>query len=308
MTLLSLAELKLTRPACVTIGNFDGVHLGHQFLIRLAQKKATEKRLDLAAVTFWPHPRDVLHGPGSHNPLTDRTRRINYLNVAGVRNILEIPFTPHLASLGAEEFLRAYLSPLNLAELVIGHDFCLGRGREGNAEFLDALAHKYGFNLSQAPQFHLDGTPVSSTLIRQYIRDGKVADAAKLLGRLHTVCGQVAHGYGRGAGLGFPTANMEHPDALLPGNGVYACFAVCDGIKYEAVTNIGKNPTFGNTTLTIEAYLLNADVNLYGRKLCLGFAALLRNERKFASPTELAAQINADVVKAREILAKVRYF
>lgn len=304
----SPSEIRLARPACVTIGNFDGVHLGHQSLISLAAKKALANNLDLAVVTFWPHPRDIILGPGSHNPLTSRMRRMSYLREAGIENILEIPFTAALASLGAEDFIRGWLLPLKLRELVIGHDFSLGRGREGDSVFLRGIAQKYGFNVSQAPRFLLDGMPVSSTLIRKSIQDGNVAQAARLLGHFHSVCGKVGHGYGRGAGIGFPTANLEEADALLPGNGVYACLAVAEDTEYDAVVNIGFNPTFGNTARTVETHLLEADVNLYGGSLCLRFVELLRHERKFASPADLAAQIGADISKARGILAKARGF
>lgn len=299
----SIEQLDLRRSACITIGNFDGAHLGHQYLIRLARAQAETKGLDLAVITFWPHPREIIKGPGAHMPLTSRERRLSLLQSLGADRILELPFTRELASLSADEFVRRYLLPLHVAELVIGHDFSLGRAREGDAAALAAIARKYGFQLSQGPQFVLNGEAVSSTFARQRIREGRVEDAARLLGRPHAVCGEVAHGYGRGAGLGFPTANLTDPDTLLPANGVYACLAVCAGKTYEAVVNIGFNPTFGNGRLSVEAFLLNTDANLYGKRLCLHFIAFLRAERKFDSPAGLTAQIGRDVERARAILA-----
>ncbi len=293
------------RKTCVTIGNFDGAHLGHQFLIRLAAARAHAGSLDLTAVTFWPHPREIIKGPGTHMPLTSRARRMAYLRDLGIDRIVEITFTPELAALDPDAFVKKHLLPLNMAELVIGHDFALGRGKAGNAQMLGELARKYGFALSQAAQFKLDGQPVSSTIIRHHLKSGNVEEATRLLGRLHTVCGKVTHGYGRGGKIGFPTANLAAPDALVPGHGVYASFAVCQGRSYEAVTNIGCNPTFGNSEQTIETFLLDTDANLYGKEICLQFAAFLRSERKFASPAELAAQIETDVAASRAILARL---
>lgn len=300
----SVTGLKLTRPACVTIGNFDGVHLGHQELINLAQNRAAASKLDFVTITFWPHPRDVLKGAGAHHPLTSRKRRLQLLQDAGALQIVELPFTPQLAAMSANAFVRSFLLPLNLKELVIGYDFSLGCKRQGTPELLMELGRKYGFIVNKVAQYQPGNTPVSSTLIRQFIAESKVADAARLLGRFHTVCGEVVHGFGRGSGFGFPTANLSNPDALLPGNGVYACFAQCDGKCYQAAVNIGFNPTFDNKTLSIEAFLLDTDEDLYGSRLCLQFVELLRHERKFASQAELAAQIETDIARARVILAR----
>lgn len=290
-------------PACITIGNFDGVHLGHQSLIQLAKRTAQLGNLNFTLMTFWPHPRSVLQGPQAHMPLCSREEKMRFLQEQGVANVLELPFTPELASLSPRQFIEKHLLPLNLKELVIGHDFTLGRGREGNAEVLAQMGHEYGFNVRQAPAFSIAGSPVSSTRLRQEIRQGKIGEAAKMLGRFHSVQGKVGRGHGRGAGLGFPTANLVNADALLPGNGVYATFALSEGKRFQAVTNIGYNPTFNNNYLTVESFLLDAKKDLYDQDLRLEFVDLLRHERKFDSPAQLGAQIGKDVEKARAILS-----
>lgn len=290
------------KPACITIGNFDGVHLGHQFLINLARQIATNHSLEFYLLTFWPHPRTVLKGSGFHKPLASREEKMRLLASCGARNILELPFTTELSRLNAEEFIVRELLPHNLAELVVGHDFTLGREREGHVERLRELGARYGFHVSQAPPFALNGTIVSSTRLRGLIADCEVAGAARLLGRFYSVGGRIGHGFGRGTGLGYPTANLVDPDALLPGVGVYATFAHCAGKRYEAVTNIGTNPTFGNTSVSVETFFLDTDADLYNQQLRLEFVALLRHERKFDSPGALAAQIGQDVGQARLIL------
>lgn len=289
-------------PLCVTIGNFDGVHLGHQSLIKLAETEAVERECDFTLITFWPHPRAVLLGPSAHKPIVSREMRRRLLQSVGVANILELPFTSDLASLLPEEFVCRHLLPMGMKALVIGHDFTLGRGRAGDADQLNLLARKYGFELVQAPPFCLDHGPVSSTRLRGCLAAGDVEQAAAMLGRPHSVSGSVTHGHGRGKGLGFPTANLSGVDALLPGGGVYAV-VVCRGSdRWHGVTNIGHNPTFGPGVLSVETFLLDADVNLYGETITVAFVSRLRDERAFASADELKAQIAADVARARNIL------
>lgn len=293
---------ELARPACVTIGNFDGVHIGHQSLLGVCKGITDYKDLDLVAITFWPHPRVVLQGPQAHKPLSSRARRMADLKRYGVDHIIEIPFNRELAELSPDEFAEKYLAPLNIVEFTIGHDFTLGKNRQGNAAYLIKIAARYGFTLRQTPRFLLHGEVISSTAIRQYLAAGEARKAAALLGHWHTVCGKVAHGFGRGRGLGFPTANLTEPDAVLPGNGVYACFVAVEDKIYQAVVNIGNNPTFGNADLSVEAFLLDANENLYGQEICIRFVERLRGEVKFDSPQELIAQINIDVAQARLIL------
>lgn len=288
--------------ACVTIGNFDGVHLGHRELIRRALKEAENENLNFILVTFRPHPRVALGKP--HQPILTKEDRDALLREAGVRDILEIPFTKELANLSAEAFTREYLTPLNPKKIVVGHDFCLGRNREGNVARLRELGESGNFRVEQIRPVLLEGEPVSSTRLRDALKRGEVERAARLLGRPYKLCGEVTRGEGRGGPLGYPTANLDQTETVVPGDGVYATVAVTPSGEYEAVTNVGFNPTFKGKKRTVETFLLDRDENLYGRPLCLKFVARLRSEKTFPSPEALKKQIAGDVAKAREILAR----
>ena len=274
------------RATAVTIGNFDGVHQGHQVLIRRALTYSQQFGLDCVVITFWPHPRVLFGRP--HQPLTSRAARMRLLQGLGDLRVLELPFTHELAALSPEEFVRQHLLPLRLKHLVIGHDFTLGRGRSGQPDVLRALG----------------GHVVSSTCLRELIGKGDVATAASLLGHAYGCEGLVVHGEGRGTGLGFPTANIAIPDTMLPAPGVYATRVVVPhlGRTLQAVTNIGRKPTFGDYGLSIESFLLDTDLNLYGSELRLDFVARLRDEKRFDSADALVAQIRTDVARARDLL------
>lgn len=287
---------------CITIGNFDGVHLGHQSLVQLAKKTARDKGLILNLITFWPHPRSVLKGADWHLPLTRREMRRNLLNSLGIDTIIELPFTPELAHLSPEEFITRHLLPLGMKELVIGHDFSLGRNREGNGACLVELGRRLGFETLQAPAFMLENVPVSSTRLRQAITAGNVQGAAAMLGRPYQLQGYVGHGFGRGRTLGFPTANVEGCATLLPARGVYATWAEVNGHLFKAVTNIGQNPTFDGQKLTVEAHILGDCPDLYDQPIELKFVARLRGEIKFASPEALIRQIETDAANAAQLL------
>ena len=222
----------------------------------------------------------------------------------GDLRVLELPFTHELAALSPEEFVRQHLLPLRLKHLVIGHDFTLGRGRSGQPDVLRALGEKYGFDVDQLPPVEVGGHVVSSTCLRELIGKGDVATAASLLGHAYGCEGLVVHGEGRGTGLGFPTANIAIPDTMLPAPGVYATRVVVPhlGRTLQAVTNIGRKPTFGDYGLSIESFLLDTDLNLYGNELRLDFVARLRDEKRFESADALVAQIRTDVARARDLL------
>lgn len=287
----------------LTIGNFDGVHLGHQALVRRTLEVCAAGGLDCVVVTFLPHPRTVLSPGRPHAPLSTRSERFALLERLGVRHILELPFTRELAALPPEAFVRDYLMPLRPRELVVGHDFTLGRGRSGHPGLLQRLGAGLGFRVEQVPAVLADNEPVSSTRLRHCLAEGDVALARRLLGRPYAVSGTVAHGEGRGTGLGFPTANLDGAATLLPGVGVYAVRARCGGRRFDAVTNIGHKPTFGGHRLTVESFLLDAEGDFYGADLNLEFVARLRGERRFADARALARQIGADVTLARRLLA-----
>lgn len=288
----------------ITIGNFDGVHLGHQALVQRTLELCAARGLESVLVTFWPHPRSVLGGELTHTPLSTRAERFALLERLGVRNILELEFTRELASLEPESFVRDFLLPLAPRELIVGHDFTLGKGRSGHPDLLQSLGQKYGFGVEQVAAVLSDGKPISSSRLRLLLSGGEVAQARNLLGRPYAVSGLVKHGQGRGKGLGFPTANLDGAATLLPANGVYATRVRLAERLFDAVTNIGHKPTFGGERLTVESFLLDAEGDFYGQELRLEFLGRLRGEQRFASAAALSRQINADVALARQLLAK----
>ncbi len=292
--------------ACVTIGNFDGVHAGHRALIARMRAKAAEGGLASVVITFWPHPRVVLAGKHAPASLSTQAERRALLAETGTDILLELPFTTALAALTPEDFVWKMLLPLPTKELVIGYDFSLGRGRAGNYEVLRALGQRYGFGVERLQPVYVGEVIASSTAVRDAVFNGSMDKAAALLGRPYSLSGEVIHGCGRGHGLGFPTANLAMPDVLLPRRGVYATRVRCGGETWKAVTNIGSNPTFDGGRLSIESFLLDGDVNLYGKEITVQFIGRLRDEQKFASPEMLTARIAVDVAEARRILAAVR--
>lgn len=292
--------------SCVTIGNFDGVHTGHKALIDRTCAQAKAQGLVSAIITFWPHPRVVL--AGSHAPalLTTHAERQQLLAATGANLLLELPFTLELAALTPEAFICRLITALNMKALVVGYDFSLGRGRAGNFDVLCGLGQRYGFSVARLEPVYVctsqGKTIVSSTKVRDAVFNGAMPDAATLLGQPYAITAPVVHGFGRGQGLGFPTANIARPEQLVPRRGVYATRILCDGQQWDAVTNVGHNPTFDGGTLSIESFLLNADVNLYGKIITIQFIRHLRDEQKFPSVEALKARIAIDVAEASKIL------
>jgi riboflavin kinase/FMN adenylyltransferase len=254
-------------------------------------------------MTFWPHPRQVLFPERGHMPLTTREDRLALLESLGVSCVLELPFTRELASLEAGAFVQAILAPMRLRRLVVGYDFTLGRNRGGQVAVLRELGALTGFTVEQLEPVLVSGTVVSSTSLRGLIGQGDVARAATLLGRFHGFTGEVVHGDGRGAGLGFPTANQRKPEVVLPVEGVYATRATHNGHTWPAVTCVGRKPTFGENELGVETFLLEDGQNLYGQMMRLEFVARVRGEERFASVEALKQRIAQDVVDARALLA-----
>lgn len=290
-------QLSEGRRAGITIGNFDGVHTGHQKLIRRTLEVCREHDLDCVVVTFWPHPRAVLSGQ-LMVPLADQGMRRRLLAKLGVKYLLELTFSREMAALSPIEFLHKYLYPLNLSHLVIGYDFKLGRGRSGDFSTLHQIGLEDGFSVEQVSPLMLGGSPVSSTRLRSIIESGNMQLARTMLGRPHCFTGMVIRGQGRGTGLGFPTANVAVPGILLPPDGVYATLVTHRGKVYKAVTNIGCNPTFHGSQRTVESFLLDCSLNLYGEEIMLSFLARLRGEHRFSSAEELTAQVKRDIEEA----------
>jgi riboflavin kinase / FMN adenylyltransferase len=288
-------------PSVVTIGAFDGVHRGHQTLLRRAVDAAWEREVRSAAVTFDPHPMAVVR-PGTEPPsLQTLEDRVASLYAAGVDLVLVLEFTREIASLEPEVFLeRVLVDRLQAVKVVVGTNFRFGHKAAGDVVSLAEGGDRHGYESEAVTLLELRGEPISSTSIRQRLATGDVAWATEALGRPHAVVGEVVAGDGRGRTIGVPTANVEPPEGLVvPGNGVYAGHASEGGRRWPCVTNVGTRPTFDGTSVTVETHLLDADVDLYGRRLTVEFEHRLRGEKKFSGPDELVAQIRRDLDKAR---------
>jgi len=298
-----LAGFTPRQETVLTIGVLDGVHLGHQELIGYLRRQALARDYLPGVVTFRNHPLDVL-SPQTHLPrLTSLEERTRLLQGLGIELIVPLSFTPDLAQLAAGDFVALLQKYLKMRGLVIGPDFALGRGREGDVSALHSLGKERGFWVDVIPPKVINGEVVSSTSIRQALAKGDMSKVKRLLGRPHALIGQVGHGAERGRQLGFPTANLEiNSSQALPSDGVYATRAYVAGHTYPSVTNIGTRPTFGEGERTVEVYLLDFEGALYTQELRLELIERLRAEKRFSNPEELKAQISRDVERARSIL------
>jgi riboflavin kinase/FMN adenylyltransferase len=300
----TLSAYRPEKDTVLTIGVFDGVHRGHQKLIGAVVSAARKRGLLSGVITFQSHPRKVLaHGNGLQfiNDLDERLARIRSL---GVDFVAAIPFSAEIARLSAAQFVALLQSELRMAGLVIGPDFALGHGREGNAESLRALGREHGFTVDVVSASTVGGEVVSSTLLRQALADGDMLKAEKLLGHPFYLKGHIIHGRQHGRVMGFPTANLSVPaEQILPANGVYVSQTHFDGKTYPSVTNIGFRPTFGASERTIETFILDYDGDLYDRAIKVDLVDRLRDEMKFPDVAALKSQIDRDIELARQVLA-----
>jgi len=299
-----LARLQPDRETLLTIGVFDGVHLGHQHLLAQLTRQAGERDLLSGVITFSQHPQDVL-SPGTRMPfLTNLPRRIELIQSQGVEAIIPISFTAETARLSARQFTSLLRKHLRMRGLVLGPDFALGKGREGDTAAMSALGEEMGFTVTVVSPVTINGEVASSTAIRNALAGGDMKKVARLTGRPFSFSGEVVKGTGRGVGLGFPTANIETDlGQALPTDGVYASWAHLDGEARQSLTNIGSNPTFGNSQRSIEVYVIDYQDDLYGRKLTVDLLERLRGETCFATPAELKEQIAQDIKQGKDILA-----
>ena len=287
-----------------TIGNFDGVHLGHRAILQRVSQRARELSAQAVAVTFDPHPLKVLRPEVNLPLLTTPAQKLELLAAAGLDAVVVLPFTPQFAAMRARDFVSRYFCErLRVREVVVGHDYSFGRGREGNIDLLKEMGLSHGFTVHVVWAVEVEGAVVSSSLIRALLRLGKVREAGRLLGRPFAVVGRVVPGKGRGAQLlKVPTANLRPENELLPASGIYAVRVRHGGDLLPGVANIGTCPTFDNSELSLEAHLLDFSGDLYGENLEVEFVARLREERRFPSIEALAAQIQADIAAARGVL------
>jgi riboflavin kinase/FMN adenylyltransferase len=296
----------------VTIGQFDGVHRGHQSVVARAAEVGRERGLPVVAITFDPHPDEVTR-PGSHPPfLCSTRRRAELLGGLGVDAVCVLPFTLEFSRLDPDEFVRQVLvERLHAAAVVVGEDFRFGHKATGDVVLLDKLGEKYDYTVEGLPLLVLDDVTVSSTAIRALLTAGDVAEAARLLGRPHRVEGVVVRGHQRGRQLGFPTANVESPPhTAIPADGIYAGWlatldeAGAEMNRWPAAISIGTNPTFDGQVRTVEAYALDrTDLDLYGLHAAIDFAVRLRGTLRFDSIDALVEQMRLDVDQARDICA-----
>lgn len=291
-----------SRGASVALGNFDGVHLGHQSVIDLARGTAP-----LGVVTFEPHPREYFQ-PGQPFRLMNAEARANQLAALGVQHLYELPFDSGLASLSPQAFVTTVLAQgLGLSHVVVGADFRFGKGRIGTAADLQQLGNTAGFRTTLAPLVQAQGTGISSTAIRTALTEGRPRDAASMLGHWHRIEGPVVHGEKRGRELGYPTANMGVGGLHLPRMGVYAVLAdVLTGPqkgRYMGAASLGVRPMFGINAPNLETYLLDFKGDLYDQHLSIAFVEYLRPEMKFDGLPALMTQMSADTARARSILA-----
>jgi riboflavin kinase/FMN adenylyltransferase len=294
------------RPA-VALGNFDGVHRGHQALVAAVVARARAHGGTPVVLTFDPHPARVLSPDRAPRALMTVEQKAEVLASLGVERVVALPFTLELSQKSPEEFAALVLRDTVGAALVaVGPDFRFGRDREGSLRTLERLGPRLGFDVEAVPAVMHGSVPISSTRIRESLVAGDVVEAKALLGRRHFVDGHVVRGDGRGRALGVPTANLDPVNEQLPAGGVYACWCrlapAADGVA--AVVNIGTRPTFGGGPATAEAHLLDFEADLYGRPLRVEFAARLREERKFPDASALARQIRDDIAAARRVLEK----
>jgi riboflavin kinase/FMN adenylyltransferase len=301
-----------TRPAwlvhpVLALGNFDGLHRGHLKIIERVRRGAAEHGGTPMAMTFDPHPSRVVRPDKAPPLLMTKEQRIEALERAGIAAVAVVRFTHELSQWDPETFVRTVLAEwLRVSEVWVGANFLFGHDRSGNFSTLRSLGQRYGFRADKIDPVRYKEFVVSSTRVRRLVAEGRMDEAGALLGHQFYVDGRVVAGKRRGRELGFPTANLETDNELLPPNGVYATMTTIDGIVHPSITNVGLRPTFGDTAKTmIEAYVLGFHGDLYGRQVRLGFVQRLRDERKFEDVDALRAQIEADVRRAERLFAQL---
>ncbi|KAB2939729.1 bifunctional riboflavin kinase/FAD synthetase [Hyphomicrobium sp.] len=292
------------RGAALAIGNFDGVHRGHQALLRAAAAIGRELGAPAGALIFEPHPREFFHPEEPHFHLTPLPQKLDLFEHAGLDLAVVLPFDVKLASLSADDFVsRIIVGALAARHVIIGHDFFFGRNRGGTPETMQAAAQKLGFGITIIPPVAEDGEVFSSSAIRLHLAQGDVKGATRLLGRTWRVEGTVVGGAKRGTGLGFPTANIPLPRGTTLGHGIYAVRVHLDGARHDGAAYLGTRPTYDDGMPVLEVFLLDFDGDLYGRTIEVEFVDFIRADRKFDSSQALIAQMERDCARARDILA-----
>jgi riboflavin kinase/FMN adenylyltransferase len=296
------------KNAVITIGNFDGVHIGHQALFHEVIETAENMGGVSIAMTFEPHPIRVLKQNGHPPLITLYEQKVELIGRTHIDILICIPFTREFAALSAEEFVGDLLvGKIGMKAIVVGEDYNFGKNREGNIDALKAYGAQYGFEVIVADWIRMSKAftdRISSTKIRELVTEGMMEQAEKMLGRYYQIRGRVVTGRDRGGKLlGIPTANVNLHDELCPKAGIYAVTGECRGKPFKGVANIGYSPTFENHEFTVEVHIFDFDDNIYGEKIRVNFIKRIRDEIKFSSIPELIDQIKKDIATAREILS-----
>jgi riboflavin kinase/FMN adenylyltransferase len=296
------AEIK--RPTVLTLGVFDGLHLGHQAIVRTVVERASLIGATPTLITFDPHPRQVLKPETAPPLLQTFNQKMEGLKLLGVEQVVVLKFDQELAAMFAEDFVKRYIvDALQAREVYLGKGFAFGHDRRGNIEMLKWVGHQFGFYAAEVPEVQLRGRRISSTMIRMLLKAGRVNLARRMLGRPYGIEGVVTQGRGIGRKFLFPTANLELQNRVLPADGVYVTLALVDDLWRRSVTNVGKRPTLGaEAESKVETHLIDFDDDLYGRTIRVRLLHRLRGEKKFSGIDELRAQISRDRERA------IRYF
>ncbi len=303
----SLNDINPEKSVVVTVGSFDGVHRGHQYLIGRLVSRASETGCLAAALTFHPHPRVILR-PGTQPAyLTSLQERVALLGAAGLDIVVLIDFTRQFASTPADVFVKDLYQSLRMRELWVGPDFAMGRNKQGDVSRLRAIGRELGYSVQVVTPLMDAGEPISSTRIRRLLYAGDVDEAARLLGRPYVISAEVIKGAKRGRSLGFRTANLTmDPERVAPADGIYAVWAGVEGEWHKGVANLGVRPSFGNGERLLEVHLLDYDRDIYGKRLSIEFVKRLRPEERFEDIAALIEQIRYDVEQARHVLGDAR--
>lgn len=301
-TIYELSEHLAFKDVILTIGNFDGIHLAHQKIIKRVVSAAAKAEGTSAVLTFNPHPVELFKPEKSPHFLSTASAKKQLINQLNVDLLIFLDFNQGLADLTAQGFIERLTNALKIKRIIVGENFAFGKGKKGDVRLLKELGGDLGFEVETVSPIKIGRSIVSSTKIRDIIKAGEVEEAAKFLGRPPGIGGEVIKGHGRGYKIGYPTANIKWPkDLLLPKDGVYAAYAQIEGRPYSGMAHLGSCPTFSQSNRTLEIHLFNSKENLYGRFIEVFFLKRLRDQMKFDSPEELKQQLNKDKALAKTI-------
>ena len=300
MQVIETEQFNINEPTAVTLGNFDGIHLGHQELIKTVLKYSKEQKLKSVVFSFEPHPVEFFGKNNEFKTMFSVDEKKYVIDRLGVDVLIQYPFNSEFASMSPEEFMNLLVEKTNCRVLVVGENYCFGKDRVGNIDTLKKLGEERGINVIGIPRVKIHDVRVSSTRIRGLINYGDMETVTKLLNKPYFAMGEIVHGDERGRVMNFPTINLEPPlKKLLPPDGVYFSRVILEGRIYVGMSNIGVNPTFGGEARKIETHIFDFDQFVYGKMAVVGFYKRIRNERKFGNMNELISQLNDDRAECR---------